>query len=195
MRRHWLLGLALLLLIAGLTGPMVIALGADRGEASFGDNETLGLNQLASASVVIDVGTNTVLLDTTAMAPGDRVGGQIVLENNGTLPLRYSLVADIGDGAAELLDVLEWKIWPTPASIPCGPAVGPFVFSGLMDEPAVLGNPAVGPDTGDRVVAPSTREVLCLEVALPIQVSDGLQGAAAQVDLTVIAEQATEETP
>lgn len=176
-----------------MTGPVVIALGADRGEAAFSDDETFGLNRLASASVSVDVGPNTVVFDTTAMAPGDQFSGPIVFENSGTLPVRYALVSDVGAGADRLLDVLEWRIWSAPPSGICGSAIGPFLFEGIIDGSQVLGDVAIGIDPGDRLIQPLTEDVLCVEVALPLGVSNAFQGTEAQVDLTLVAEQATED--
>lgn len=193
MRRRWLLALGALFLLAAVTAPVLISLGADRSEAAFGDNETLGLNQLGSASVAIDVGATTVLIDTSAMAPGDRLQGQIALENNGTLPLRYALQAEFGDGTGELIAALDWRIWPRPSSTPCGSPVGPYLFEGAVTDSRLLGDPALGEDPGDRMIQPASQDVLCVEVALPIDASDVLQGARARVDLTAIAEQATED--
>lgn len=191
-RRRAFIGLCILLVVAAMTGPVVIALGADRGQAAFGDDETFGLNRLASASVAVEVGPNTVEINATAMAPGDQFTGSMVFENTGTLPLRYALVSEAQTGVVRLLDVLEWKIWPAPLSGTCGPAVGPFLFDGFIDGTQLLGDIAIGADPGDRLIQPLKQDLLCLEVTLPIGVSNAFQGSAAQVDLTLVAEQATE---
>lgn len=195
MRRRRLIASGILLLLAAVAVPVMISLSAARGEAAFGANETLGVNQLGSASVAIDVGPTTVLIATSAMAPGDRLQGRIALENNGTLPLRYALRAEFSDDADELLAALEWKIWAQPPLPSCGSPSGPYLFQGVVTDSGLLGSPAVGEDPGDRVVLPASQDVLCVEVALPIETSDALQGARAQIDLIAVAEQATEDLP
>jgi len=192
MSRRGIIGLVAALVLAAMAGPVVIALGADRGSAAFGDNETFGINQLESASVELAVGENSVAIDATSMAPGDRVGGQIVIENKGSLPLRYALVADLSAPDQTLRGSLDWKIWPTPSAASCSAPIGPFLFDGLVTDSVIFGDPGVGEDPGDRLLQPGDVDVLCLEVELPLEVSDDLQGASARVALTAIAEQATE---
>ncbi len=192
MRRRLIIVATIALVLAALAGPLVISLGADRGSAAFGDNEMLGMNQLASASVSVALGPTTVLFDARNMAPGDRFEGEVVFENDGTLPLRYALVADTSDSNRLLLEALEWRIWPA-ASGACGPAPVQLLFEGAASDPQIFGNPAIGPDDGDRLIQPGTTDLLCLDVEFPIDVSNNLQGAGAVVELTILAEQATED--
>jgi hypothetical protein len=195
MRRRGLVILTIALGLAALAGPVAIALGAQRGEAAFGDSESFGLNRVTSASVSIAVGSNTVPIETAMLAPGDRLLGQIVFENQGSLPLRYALTADTSTvGVVPLLDVLRWKIWPGSAGGVCSPAsaAGQLLFDGVMDQSIVLGDPAIGQDPGDRLVDVLTTDLLCMEVELPIGVSDEYQAVGATVELFAIAEQATE---
>jgi hypothetical protein len=195
-RRRLVLVVAILLGIAGSAGPIAIVLGAARGESAFGDSETFGLNQVSSASVSIDVGANTLPIDTSRLAPGDRVTGQISFENDGTLPLRYALIAEFGDSTGvSLLDVLEWRIWPVPDGAPCSstPRSSSLLFAGIMRVEQVLGDARVGADPGDRVLLAGATDVLCVDVRVPIEIGDGYQAADAVVHLVVQAEQAPEE--
>ncbi len=195
MKRRGIVILVIGLGLAALAGPVAIAFGAQRGQAAFGDSETFGLNRVTSASVSIEVGANTVPIETATMAPGDRLFGEITFENQGSLPLRYSLAADtVTTGSVSLLDVLRWKIWPSLAGGTCSPssAAGRMLFDGVMNQANVLGDPAIGDDPGDRLVAVGRTDVLCMEVELPIGVSDEYQAVGATVELIALAEHATE---
>ena len=185
----------ILLVLAALAGPVAIAFGVGRSEAAFGDSETFGLNRVASASVSVEVGTNTLPVDTTLLAPGDRLVGQISFDNEGTLRLRYAVVADLSPSSGvSLLDVLWWRIWPaTTADCSVAPSGSALLFNGVMLDSAVLGNVAIGPDPGDRLVNPAESDVLCVDIELPLGISDAYQSAEAIVNLTVQAEQAPEE--
>lgn len=192
------MALIVLFVLAASAGPLVVLVGADRGEAAFGDGETFGLNELASASVVVEVGEQTLLLDAGAMAPGDRLSGRFALTNAGTLPIRYSVTAEAEDASSPLLTVLQWSLWVESERTPCSsPPASGLLFEGLtfarsVNPEVLVGNPAVGPDPGDRVLEPAASESLCVQVALPLGVADVLQGSSARVDITVIGEQATE---
>ena len=196
MKRRGIVVLVIGLGLAALAGPVAIAFGAQRGEAAFGDSETFGLNRVTSANVSIEVGANTVPIETATLAPGDRLFGQIVFENQGSLPLRYSLAADTSStGTVSLLDVLRWKIWPSSAIGACSSsfAAGRMLYDGVVDRANVLGDSAVGDDPGDRLVAIGSADVLCIEVELPIGVSDEYQAVGATVELIALAEQATDD--
>lgn len=198
MSRRAIVLITVLIGLAASAGPLVVLVGAERGEAAFGDGETFGLNQLASASVAVEVGEQMLLLDASAMAPGDRLSGRFALTNAGTLPIRYSIVAEAEDASSPLLRVLEWSLWVERPQTPCTSApVSGLLFEGLTFARAVnpevlVGDPAVGPDPGDRVLEPDTSESLCVQVELPLDVGDVFQGTSARVEITVNAEQATE---
>ncbi len=195
MNRRVILGLVILLVVAALAGPIAIAFGVGRSEAAFGDSETFGVNRIASASVSVEVGSNTLPVDTTLLAPGDRLAGQISFDNAGTLPLRYAVVAELSSrSGVSLLDVLWWRIWPArTADCSVIPGVSGLLFDGIMLDSAVLGDVAIGPDPGDRLVDPAESDVLCVVIELPIGISDAYQSAEAIVNLTLHAEQAPEE--
>ena len=53
----------------------------------------------------------------------------------------------------------------------------------------IVGNPATGPDGGDRVLPAGGNEDLCVSVALPLSTGNAFQGASASIDLAFDAEQ------
>lgn len=194
MTRRRTVAIVILFLFAALTGPALVLFDTDRGEAAFGDNESIGLNELGAASVAIEVGPNTVTFNVVKMAPGDRFVGQIDVKNDGTLPLLYSLAAEPQVGEQRLLDVLEWRIWPSNSAGSCG-APARLLFVGVLSGERVVGSSAIGADAGDRLIAVGSRDVLCFDVVLPIDVSNRFQNAAANIELILVAEQATEVAP
>lgn len=193
MNRRIVIGLGVLLALAAMAGPALVVFGGEPGSAAFGDAETFGMNELASASVSVEVGEQLLLIDASAMAPGDRLPGRLVLDNDGSLPLRYSLLAEPTDAASPLLDVLDWSVWHDARAGSCQPIPAATLYEGpVIDDGPLIGDPAIGLDAGDRSLAPGQSEVICFVVELPLGTSNAFQGTAAQVDLVVVAEQATE---
>jgi hypothetical protein len=71
-------------------------------------------------------------------------------------------------------------------------ASGTVLYSGPLGASAgrdILGNPTPGDDPGDRVLAPSADEVLCVSVALPLSVTNEAQGRSTSATFTLDAEQ------
>lgn len=191
-RRLTVVGILVAILI--FAGPAFVIF-ADRGQAAFGDNELIGLNQLGAATVDVAVGPNTVGFDVAAMAPGDRFSGTLELENEGTLPVRYAIEAERAAGSEALLSVLEWRIWPASGGAACATSPVGTLFEGVMTSVDVTGSPAVGQDDGDRLIQPGDIDRLCVDVQLSIDTPNSFQGSAAVVELIVLAEQAPGELP
>lgn len=185
----------ILLGLAALVGPIALVLGADRGAASFGDSEAIGMNDLESAVVDLEVGASSVPLSLEAMAPGDRRSGSIELGNAGTVPLRYAIVAEGLTGRTASIDLLDVLLWEFRLAGPAGCAdrSGAVLFSGVMSS-QVVGRAEVGPDAGDRLLAPGDGETLCIDVELPIDIGNDFQAAVGEIEFVMIAEHAIEET-
>ena len=193
MSRRWGVVLTMLLVLAAFAGPFVLFVGGERGQAAFGDGETFGVNELAAASVDVSVGETTLLIDASAMAPGDQLIGRLAFNNDGTLPLRYSVGAEPENPASILLSELRWSVWAATPQSTCLPVPAGVLFGGVVLGGPLLGDPAVGQDPGDRLLEPGRAETLCVVVELPLGVPDTIQGSTARIDLTVVGEQATEE--
>jgi hypothetical protein len=196
--RRWLTVVALAALaIAAVTGPALLLLRAERGQAAFGDNETLGLNRLSSATVDIEPGAQGVPITVANMAPGDRLVGSIEIKNIGTLAIRYAVVGE--SSPSPLADWLRWEIWPVPIGGDCLllPRSDELLRSDLVIDGVlpVLGDSRVGPDPGDRVLAPTSTDMLCTAVRLPLDAPDSLQAQRYDQEFTLVAEQRTDETP
>lgn len=183
----------LLLAVAALAGPALLALGT-RSSASFGASEELGVNRLGAATLDLVVGARTASIEAPNMAPGDRETGQIELVNRGDLPLRYALVSEADP--SPLLAYLRWDVW-----IPQGPCTsapqttalltGAALSSGRVD---VLGDPATGQQPGDRILAPGEREVICVAVEFPADASSSAAAMSLEQQFMALAEHAISDT-
>jgi hypothetical protein len=192
--------LALLVVVAPMA---LIALGADRGSASFGDTEQLGVNRLASATVDIAVRPATAALLAENLAPGDTVAGEVELTNAGTIPLHYAVRLE-GSVDAELVPWLTWSFTLRDAGQPCpeGAAWHDVPASDRTDLPAatlvagamnLTGDPAPGLDPGDRILDVGAVERLCVAANLPVGVPNDAQAASARLVVRVDAEQLVTE--
>ncbi|MGB5757867.1 MAG: hypothetical protein WBM50_13205, partial [Acidimicrobiales bacterium] len=104
---------AVLLFVAAavIALPLWLWWSASRSSAAFGDSEILDGNRLGAATLDVEVGRRTAAFLAENLAPGDRVSGQLELENVGTLPLRYQVGA-VTDGGP-LGDWLRFDVWTT----------------------------------------------------------------------------------
>ncbi|MBT8241289.1 MAG: hypothetical protein KJN63_08690 [Acidimicrobiia bacterium] len=182
--------------VAALAGPILLVVGADEGSAAFGDNETVGVNRLSSATVDIEPGEDIVPITATNLAPGDRVTGSIAVNNIGTLAVRYAIVSDARPDP--LSDWLRWEIWLRSDSDQCTqqPAPGELLVDGDLFEPGssvVLGDVTIGLDAGDRILQPGEGEALCTAVTLSLDAPDEVQARTVRHELVVVAEQHTDD--
>lgn len=178
----------LLLLVAVVLGGLLVsaALFTDvaRNEGSTIDAGTI---DVASAPVTFD-------LDASGLVPGDVVATAIEFRNDGSLELRYALTSVVD--AAQLADLLELTIRSgvtqcdaVGADVDGVLLAGPVRLGGTAGDP-VLGNPATGPQAGDRVLTPGASEVLCFRAELPSSVDEAAAaGLATVAELRVDAEQ------
>jgi hypothetical protein len=136
-------------------------------------------------SGTIDITTSpTVAFTVGAMMPGDASTQALTIANAGTGAMRYSLttVATNTLGAALTLTV---KTQGTN----CTAFDGTTVLAATTLNGAAIGSPTQGADTGDRVLAAATNEVLCFRVSLPLATANALQGISSAVTFTFNAEQ------
>ena len=181
---------------AALAGPILVLASADRGSAAFGDNETIGVNRLSSATVEIEPGQDVVPITANNLAPGDRVTGSISVGNVGSLPVRYAIVSEGPSNA--LTPWLRWEIWLRPDTDECDtepPAEGLLMQGPLVGGPpaAVFGDVTIGLDPGDRILSPGEQETMCTAVTLSLEAPDGAQSQKLRQEFIVVAEQHTDE--
>lgn len=200
MRRRFVIPLLIAFFLAALAGPIALIAGIERGQAAFGDSETLGVNRLSSATVEVEIGPASVALSGENLAPGDRVVGSIQVVNSGTLPVRYALISEAS--ADPLSSWLTWDVWAGSSAATCGTdqvpddglANGLALASADASVVPVLGDVAIGLDPGDRTLDPGAAETLCVAVQLDLGTPDSIQNRRLQQEFVVVAEQHTDET-
>lgn len=170
--------------------------------ASHGARSVLGVGLGASALVVV-VGTTLVALPTGEgvhltvtpphaaltlenMAPGDSVERAVRVENSGTLPLRYAMAVVVEDDPDHLVDAMRLTVSVAHSDGACGADLDP-VFSGPLGG-AAMGDPALGHDPGERVLAAGDGETLCLRATFVPTAPDAHQGTSGTVTFSFYAE-------
>lgn len=176
----------------------LVAFGVASGSSSlalFTDQETV-TGTFSSGSIVLDdVKIDALTLTTTAMMPGDSVTDDVVVENDGSAELRYSMTtASTNTDLKALRDVLSLTIKTidvtTPAS-PCDNFDGATtLYNGVLGaSSAAFGDPTQGAQAGDRTLAAAGSETLCFRVTLPSTANNSYQGASTTTTFTFDAEQ------
>lgn len=188
-RRRWLMAVA--------TGSLaLVSLGAGQFSlALFTDQETVA-GTFSSGSVILDdVKIDALTLTTSGMVPGDTVTDDVVVENDGTVQLRYSLSTSSTNADTKgLRDVLTLTIKTidvtTPAT-PCDNFDGTSVLAAtaLGAATAGFGSPTAGAQAGDRTLNAAANETLCFRVTLPSATGNAYQAASTTTTFTFDAEQ------
>lgn len=182
--------------VAAATGLAALAfVGIGMSGALFADSDSLGGNTLTSGTVQIGTNPGSAAFTANNMAPGDEVFGNVTVENNGSLRLRYAMSAQASNvDALGLRSQLRISVFSGVGQVAC--AAGNVGAGTLEGGPATLGtpqqlfgDPAPGAHTGDRVVNASATEDLCVRVALPLTTDSTYAGANTEITLTFDAEQ------
>ena len=182
-----LLGLALFFAVSvttvtvGLTG------------AVFTDTETVGANTFTAGTVDIAAAPASAVVSFSDMAPGDVSVGGVTVTNDGSLEMRYSVTSTTTENtlAAQLDMTIKTGVTTCTTA---GFDTDGFVQYGPDDLGSVagldvIGDPAAGPDDGDRVLQASNNEALCIRVSLPITTGNSFQGLTTSATLIFSAEQ------
>jgi spore coat-associated protein N len=170
----------------------LVALLAGVALAGFGSSAlSLALFTDADASTwTFDTGTidiessPTVLVDVTAMMPGDSDTQALTIDNDGTAELRYAM-----DTAATNALGDELRLEVREAGTGCANWDGAVVVADTALDGSGIGDATSGVDAGDRVLAAGSSEVLCFRVSLPLAATNSSQGATSEATFTFSAEQ------
>ena len=144
-------------------------------------------------SVDISVSPRSAVLSFGGIAPGDSVTGPLTVSNDGSLPLLYSVKSTTSEDtlAAQLDMIVKTNVtvcsdagFGRDGEIIYGP--GDLGSTAGLD---LVGDPALGPDPGDRVLEVSASETLCIQVSLPIGTGNAFQGLTTTSTLLLFAEQ------
>lgn len=183
----------LVLLLATLAA---ISLGAGQlSLALFTDQETVAGTFNTGSIVLDDVKIDALTLTTAALMPGDTVTDDVVVENDGTAQLRYSMsTSSTNPDAKALRDVLTLTVKQvdvTTPLVPCDNFDGVSVLAAtvLGASTAGFGDVTAGPQAGDRTLAAAGNETLCFRVSLPLGTGNAYQSAATTTTFTFDAEQ------
>ena len=187
-----------LAVIAALSAPAIFVVASARqSSASFGDNEQVGRNDLSAARLDIEVGASSEPIVGFDLAPGDVRRGSLELVNDGTIDLRYALASTRIQDAAPL-SLARWLVWTFSWSdgractdIPAdGRDAITVTGSDLAAGRSVAGDPTVGADPGDRVLASGESDLLCLQVSFAIEATNDVQSTTISQEFVARAEQA-----
>lgn len=195
MSRHTLrLGLASLALL-GLCGASVTSLAS---AALFTDTASTATTTVASGSVELTLGgTASTGLAVSAMAPGDARYAVVSVHNSGSLGARYAASATWSTGNA-LTSALELSVRSVDsatarcdASLPWGTgelATGTAAVGDALSV-TLFGDVATGADTGDRELAASTSDHLCVRLLLPAAADNRVANKTSDLSLHFASEQ------
>ena len=189
-RSRRLLGLlVLLILLIPSVGASYLTL------ALFTDQETVTADFTTGTIDLDGTKIDALVLTTAALMPGDTITDDVVVENDGSAQLRYSMItASTNADSKALRDALTLTIKTvdvTTPGTPCDNFDGAStLYNGVLGaSTAKFGNPAQGSDSGDRTLNAAANETLCFRVSLPSGTGNSYQGATTTTTFTFDAEQ------
>jgi hypothetical protein len=194
MNAHRLIGkrrLAALALGLGLIGTVSGAMSL----ALFTDQETADSTFSSGSIVLDDVKIDGLTLSISPLMPGDLITDDVVVENDGTAQLRYSIATSTTNPDTKALrDALNLTIKTvdvTTPGTPCDNFDGAStLYSGTLGaSTAAVGSPAAGAQAGDRTLAGLSAETLCFRISLPLATGNAYAAASAVTTFTFDAEQ------
>lgn len=186
-RRRRLLGLAIGLTLMG-------TFSAAMSFAVFTDQETVDATFSSGSIILDDVKIDGLTLSIAPLMPGDMITDDVVVENDGTAQLRYSISTATTDPDLKALrDVLSLTVKEidlTDPSVPCDNFDGATLYTGVLGVGgAAVGSSAPGADAGDRTLSGLSNETLCFRVELPWATGNAYAAATAVTTFTFDAEQ------
>jgi len=170
-------------LLAALLGLSVLSVGAGAFSLAMFTDTAASTGTFATGTIDI-TSSPTVAFTVTGMMPNGSNTQALTIANAGTASLRYAMTAA---ATTPLGAVLTLEVRTLGAS--CAAFDGTVVLAATVLNGATIGNPAQGPDTGDRTLAGASNEVLCFRVSLPGTAGNALQGTTSAATFTFDAEQ------
>lgn len=185
----------LALLMAGTA--LISATGATMSLAQFTSQASVGGNAFTAGTIVLTTNPTTALLTANPIMPGDTVNGSLVVTNGGTGDLRYAISADSTTTLAlNTVILITIKTADTAGGTTCNAWTGTTIFGGAGGAAisnaamaAIVGNPAQGPDAGDRTLLAGNHETLCFRAVLPLATLNAFQAGTATYTFQFDAEQ------
>lgn len=174
----------------------VAAIAASVTGAYFTDSDAIGANTIATGDVDLTTTPTSNAVSMSNMAPGDVKYGSVTVSNSGSLQLRYALKSVTTEDV--LAAQLELTVWDEAAEADAGtdcattpPATKLYTAGdlGLVAGVKIFGDALQGAQAGDRVVAASASEVLCLKVELPSATGNTFESLTTTATFTFDSEQ------
>ncbi|QCB92771.1 TasA family protein [Cellulomonas shaoxiangyii] len=200
-RRAWATGSILALAVVGVTSLTTSAL--------FTDQDAL-TGRISTGTLVLGATGAEFALPVGGLAPGGSVVAPVQVTNAGSLELRYAVSLTSSSatpstgtaGTGDLRGQLRARVYAdatcTLESTAAGTALGDTATAaaefGLPSTPdvfaPVVGDPATGPQTGDRVLAGvNGAETLCVRVDMSRDAGNTYQNTAADLTFRLDSEQ------
>lgn len=184
-----------LIATTSIIGLAVVGVTSLTTTALFSDTDTEGQSGFVAGT--IDIGSSATVFDIDpdiGAAPGDTFYAPIVVSNDGTLELRYSIeLAGSDDSFPALLDELTYSVRSGVTAANCSAgtvAAGTVLGTGVLGSATHwIGDVTHGQDPGDRVLASGINETLCIGLEFSADAEDDVQGAEAGLTFTFHAEQ------
>jgi predicted ribosomally synthesized peptide with SipW-like signal peptide len=165
--------------------------------ALFTDQQTVN-NTFTSGSVKLNAADIAALSLTSAnLVPGDATTGAVVVQNDGTTQLRYSVSTSSSNADTKnlrgVLTLAVKTVDVTTPGVPCdnfdGTAVlaATVLYNGTTN--AGFGDVTAGAQTGDRTLNSGANETLCFRISLPSATGNAYQSATTTTAFTFDAEQ------
>jgi len=180
---------------AATVGLALVGMGSLSTSALFTDHDDIAGGEFTTGTIKVGLKPSSTFLRLEGMIPGDVSYGSLAVVNDGSLGYRYAVEKSAVDAVAPLSGQLLLTAFAVPDAASCtaeGVAgrepVRPTATL-AADGSVLIGDRTTGGQPGDRLVVASGSEVLCFEVALPLETTDAFQGASTTVSLTVYAEQ------
>lgn len=161
-----LAGLWLVLLAVGLLSLTSTAL--------LTNAETVSGNTFDATTVIIDADSAATAFNLPTMRPGDEAVLEVTAANGGAAAFRYAITSTTTEDVLASELVLTVRDQVTNCTEADWDSTGNQLYTGKLGDTTtsgglrLVGDPATGADSGDRVLAASTTEDLCFHVALPV---------------------------
>ncbi len=183
----WQAGIA-----AFLTAGMIGSLAVMQVAGAFPEQQIRHLDAVVVGTLVLEDSPRSALFTVENMAPGDHAIRALRVRNAGSLALRYAMSP--GESfATQDLDTRFAVTVREPVAGVCAADAGAVIAGPGPLADAAFGSLAPGAQPGDRELAAGASEVLCFDVTLPLDASNALAGASADLTFVFHAEEARAE--
>jgi hypothetical protein len=161
--------------------------------ALFTNETAVDANNFTAGTIDIAASPGTAALVVPNMAPGDKVTSTISVSNTGTLEHRYAVVSTSSENTLAAQLEMTVKSDVTSCNNAGFAGSGTIIYgsgdAGSTTGLKIIGDSTQGFDAGDRVLAASDSEDLCVQIELPISTPNSFQAASTSLEFAFFAEQ------